>query len=118
MFRLLNVPQVTEEIEGKVMIGVPPNNSQQETIGITIITNPNRYVQSGYMNVNVYVPEQNHLARLSAISKILISILEDAQITTPAGDFFFQIEDEKGIIEDNQRTGMVTYNIYINYQIL
>lgn len=99
------------------MIGNPSGASQAEDISMNLLSNPNRYLQTGYCNLNIHVPAHNHLAKLNELTKTIVPLVKDARITTDIGDFFFQIDDDKGVIED-PRDNMVTYNIKLRFQTM
>lgn len=120
LYQLLNVAEVTTVINGKVLIGNPSLTSNEEDVSINILNNPNQYIQSGFGNVNINVPKtssgRNNLSRFDQLTQIIFPILEDADITTDKGHFSFQIDDDKGIIDDQDRDGMSYYNIKIEFQ--
>ena len=118
LFQLLNVPEVTDNISGKVYIGEPLASSQKEDIALNLLNNPNSYLQSGYGNVNIYAYQESagraNLKRFNEITKIVMPMLKDAQI----GDFFVQVNDDKGVFKDPDRDGMYYYNIKITFQTI
>lgn len=112
---------MTSVIGGEVRIGNPPKTSQAEDVSLNLLNNPNTYVQSGFCNVNINVPkigESHNYARLSELSEIIIPLLEDSEITTPDGRFYFQIDDDKGVFDDEDRDGMSYYNIRLEFQTI
>lgn len=122
LFRLLNVAEVNDVIDGKVMIGEPANNRQTKDVSVNLINNPNLYVQNGYCNVNIHVPKINgvdyNYAALKQLSEIIIPLVEDSEITTPDGTFYFQIDDDKGVFNDDDRDGMSYYNLRLEFQTI
>lgn len=119
LYMKVNIPAVTNVISGKVYIGDFPSGNQLENITINTLTNPNRYLQNGYMNLNIYVPEQQAgrppLARFKQIVDILIPLVLDTQNDQ---SYFFQIDDDKGFFRDNENDGMWFYNIRLEFQKL
>jgi hypothetical protein len=120
LYRIINTPEVLAELSGKVYIGEPPYTGQDEVIAINLITNPNRYIQSGYGNLNIHVPNlaegRNDLQRLSDLVDLVIPLMNGSRITTEKGTFYFQVEDQKGVFKDEDRDGMSYYNIKFEYQ--
>ena len=120
LYQIVNVNTVTDHINGKVYIGEPPLTSQKEDISLNLLNNPNTYLQSGYCNVNVYVPllteGRPNLLRFDQILYRLIPLLEDASITVNGQSYFFQIDDDKGTFKDQDRDGMGYYNLKLNFQ--
>lgn len=119
LYMKVNIPAVTNVISGKVYIGDFPSGDQLENITINTLTNPNQYLQNGFMNLNVYVPEQQvgrpPLARFKQIVDILIPLVLDTQNDQ---SYFFQIDDDKGLLRDNENDGMWFYNIRLEFQKL
>jgi hypothetical protein len=119
LFTLLNVGVVTDEIP-QLFIGNPPLDYQGECVSNNVLTNPNLYVQSGYCNVNVFVPMVStgrfNLARFKQIVPIISDLLDDSHIRTSDGTFYFQVEDDKGIFLDEDRDGMSYYNLRLTFQ--
>lgn len=117
LYRLVNVPAITDEISGKVYIGGFKYNDQLENITINTLANPNQYLQNGYMNLNVYVPQSTAgvppLARFKKIIDILMPLVLDTKYNN---SFFFQIDDDKGMFEDPDHDGMWFYNIRLEFQ--
>lgn len=122
LYRLVNVPDVKTAISGKVYIGPPPFTGQKEDISLNLITNPNRYLQKGFGNVNVHIPKlatgRDDLKRFQELTDILFPLLEDTRITTEKGSFYFQIDDDKGVFNDEDRDGISYYNFRIEFQTI
>jgi hypothetical protein len=120
LYRLLNVPEIKDVITGKVYIGEPPYTGGKEDVSLNLITNPNRYIQSGHGNVNIYLPKlasnRDNLKRFDEIVNIILPLLKSARITTEKGTFYFQIEDDKGVFNDPDRDGMSYYNLKFEFQ--
>ena len=121
LYEVLNVPAVTNEIQ-TIKFGQVSKISQEEFIALNTINNPNQYLQNGFANVNIHIQklsagEDNH-SRFKKLIDIIIPILDETQITTEHGTFYFQIDDDKGIFDDQDRDGMSYYNIRIEFQTL
>tara|TARA_R110002020_G_scaffold318905_7_gene534538 strand:- start:618 stop:1013 length:396 start_codon:yes stop_codon:yes gene_type:complete len=121
LYQVLNVPVVTNEIS-KIKFGQVSKVSQSEFIALNTINNPNQYLQNGFANVNIHIVklssgEDNH-SRFQKLTDIIIPILDETQITTENGTFYFQIDDDKGIFDDPDRDGMSYYNLRIEFQTL
>ncbi|WP_417444644.1 hypothetical protein [Joostella sp.] len=117
LYRLVNVPAINDVISGKVYIGSFPDGNQDENITINTLTNPNQYLQNGYMNLNVYVQEPSSgvppLSRFKQIIDVLIPLVLDAQKDYT---YFFQIDDDKGFFKDTDHDGMWFYNLRLEFQ--
>src|SRR5690606_42006807 len=104
LYRLVNVPAITDEISGKVYIGGFKYNDQLENITINTLENPTQYLQNGFMNLNVYVPQSTAgappLARFTKIIDILMPLVLDTKYDK---SFLFQIDDDTGMSEDPAR---------------
>lgn len=120
LFRVVNVPEVTSVINGKVYIGNPPQTSEKEDVGLNLLNNPNQYLQSGYGNLNIYTEMlaagRPNISRIKQLIDIIIPLVEDTTITTTDGTFHFQIDDDKGVFED--KDGMCYYNLKLKFQTL
>ena len=118
LYKVLNVPEVTTEVP-KIVIGKASKILQEEFIAVNTINNPNAYLQQGFANVNIHVPKvsegRDNLARFQQLTNIIIPILDDTTITEN-GNFYFQIDDDKGIFDDPDRDGMSYYNLKIEFQ--
>lgn len=116
LYQVLNVPEINNIISGKVYIGDVPDGDQKENISIKTLNNPNRYLQVGYVNLNIYVKEASSgradLAKFNQIVKAVIPLVEDV---TQNG-YSFQIDDDKGIFKDQDSDSMYFYNIKLNFQ--
>lgn len=117
LFQLVNVPVLQSEITGKVYIGDFPSGDQLENVTINVLTNPNKYLQEGYCNLNAYVKEikagRPPLERFQSIINILIPLIRDA---SKDNLYFFQIDDDKGWFKDPDNDGIWFYNLRVAYQ--
>jgi hypothetical protein len=121
-YQLLNITSVNDVISGKVMIGSPDLTGQSEDVAINLLNNPNQYLQTGLINVNIHIPKlsngRHDLPRLNELVELILPLLEDASIKTTKGNFYFQVEDDKGVFDDNDRDGMSYYNIRVTFQTI
>lgn len=96
--------------------------AQDEFIIINTINNPNGYLQNGFGNVNIHVPNLSDKVangnRFKELTDIILPLLDDVTVTTNKGTFHFQVDDDKGVFEDRQREGMSYYNIKYEFQIV
>lgn len=103
-------------IDGKVYINGIPNGNQKENVNINTLYNPNEYLQTGYANVNIHLKEissgRPNLKRFQEIVNSLIPILKDCK----HNNIYFQIDEDKGIMKDNNNDGMYFYNIRLEFQ--
>lgn len=122
LYRIVNVPVVTNRINGKVYIGNPPKASQLEDIGLNLLNNPKQYLQDGYGNLNIYVPmlaeDRHNLGKLKELTDSVMPLLDEAQITWNGFTYHFDIDDDKGVFVDEDRDGMSYYNIRLNFQTI
>ncbi|MBD0822640.1 hypothetical protein [Aestuariibaculum marinum] len=118
LFKLVNVPAVTNVITGKVYIGTPPDTSQLEDIGLNTLTNPKAYLQTGFANLNLFTKEvesgRADLARIKELINIIMPLVEDAV----SDGVFFQIDDDKGNFKDDDKDSMYYYNLRLTFQTL
>ena len=118
LYKILNVPEITSEINGRIYKANVPKTSQNEDIEINVLTNPNRYVQNGYANINLYCVEDSsgraNTKRLADISNKIVPLLKD----TKKDGFYFQIENQGGVFKDQERDHIYFFNLKINYQTL
>lgn len=120
LYQLIFIPEITGAIDGKIYMGEPPSDSGKIDVGLNIINNPNKYLQNGFCNVNIYVPKtdknRDQLAKFKELVNIVLPLLEDASLTKNGNTFHFQIDDDKGIIDDNSRDNFSYYNIKLEFQ--
>ncbi|WP_142783351.1 hypothetical protein [Changchengzhania lutea] len=118
LYKVLNVASVTDEITGKVYINDVPDGDQLENISVKTLTNPNRYLQVGYANLNIYVPEvisgRANLNRFQDILAVVLPLVKD----NIYDGLSFQIDDDKGIFKDKDRDSMYFYNLKLTFQTL
>lgn len=121
LYLLIKVPAVTSEIP-EIYIGNPSKTAQGEFISVNLLTNPNKYVQSGYANVNVHVTklagDRHNLSRFKQVVPILSELLEDSTINHEGQNYHFQIDDDKGVYNDEDRDGMSYYNLRLTFQTI
>lgn len=119
LYELLNVDSVRNIITGKIYIGTPPDSDELENITINTLTNPNGYVQSGVINLNVYVQQKKggrpNLERIKEINQAIFPIVEN---TKGSEDVFFQLLEDKGFFKDSDRDGLYFYNIRLEFQTI
>lgn len=116
LYQLLNVTALTSLISGKVYIGDPPDGSKLQDVCVNILNNTSEYLQTGYVNVNIYAKSSSlgrpKLSEFQPIVNKVVELLEDAS----SGYYFFQIEDDKGFFRDQNRDGTFFYNIRLEFQ--
>lgn len=116
-YKLLKVSALTNVISGNVYKGNVNPKSNKEDVEINLLTNSNKYVQNGYVNVNVYVPNiqnRTNIKRIDLITEIIVSLIDNKKTENNA----FQIENQSGYIQDETRDMMSFVNLKINFQIL
>lgn len=103
--------------EDYIFIGEPSKQERNEFISINTINNPNKYLQVGYGNINIHannIADRANTTRFRELVNIIIPLIDD----TRKDNYYFQIEDDKGIFTDADRDGMSYYNIKIKFQTL
>jgi len=72
----------------------------------------------GYINLNIYLPEvksgRANLARFKELIDLFIPVIED----TSYDNYYFQIDDDKGIFKDQDHGKMYFYNLKLIFQTL
>lgn len=118
--QLIFIPEINNKIDGKIYIGEPPSTGTKQDIGLNIINNPNQYLQSGFCNLNIYLPKtdkgRDQLAKFNELVEIILPLLDDTSITKNGTTFHFQIDDDKGIFNDDKRDNFSYYNIRLEFQ--
>ena len=118
LYQALNVSAVTNVITGKVYVGDIPDGNQLENISINTLSNPNDYVQEGYLNLNIYVlgtkSGRPNLSRFKEILDVVLPLVEN----NSKNDVYFQIDDDKGIFKDQDADSMYFYNLKLIFQTL
>ena len=118
LMNLINVPIVTNQITGKVYSTSLPDGDQNENITIQTLNNPNRYLQEGYLNLNIHVKEVSsgrpNLKRLRQLLDIIIPLVDDVKKET----FTFQIDDDKGVFKNKELDSMYFYNLKLKFQTI
>ena len=114
LFKLLE----TKNFGIKGYIGDADNADQGEHYTLNCLSNPNEYLQVGYINLNIYLPEvksgRANLARFKELIDLFIPVIED----TSYDNYYFQIDDDKGIFKDQDHGKMYFYNLKLIFQTL
>lgn len=118
LYQHINVEPLRSSLTGKVYIGEVPSKSQLEDISIKTLNNTNRYLQTGFINLNTYVYQEKsgreNLERFKELIDMIIPMVKDVAID----GYYFQIDDDKGIFKDQDRDGMYFYNLRLEFQTL
>lgn len=119
--RILNVDELKSKITGKVYIGDTPDTSETEDITIKTLSNPNGYVQSGIINLNLYIPQvkagRANLERFKELLPIISGLVNESQSHID-GDYYYQILEDKGIFKDQERDGIYFNNLRLEFQTI
>ena len=115
-YRLLNIPEITNEITGAIYIGSFPAGDQKENIVLNVINNPNLYLQNGFMNLNIYARQDQSGRPPIGRFKTLIDIILPKFKDTNYENYFFQVDDDKGWFSDPDNDGNWFYNIRLAFQ--
>ena len=116
---MLDVDPLKSSISGLILIGeVAGGDDDKEHITLNCLTNKNRYLQNGFINLNIYVPQLKsgrcNTLRFKEIIDLVKPIVED--LTT--NGYHYQIDDDKGIFKDQDRDLMYFNNIRLEFQTL
>lgn len=118
LYKIVNVQPVTDELAGKVYIGDYPSISQSEDVTLNTLNNRNDYLQTGFLNLNLYMKQVSsgrpNLKRFKELMDIIIPMVED----TNDGIYHFQIDDDKGVFKDKDRDEMYFYNLRLEFQTI
>jgi len=118
LYQVLNVDAVNDIMTGKVHIGGVPDGDQKENISIKTLSNPNGYLQNGFVNLNIHVKEigsgRANLAKFKQLIHAVIPLVKDVAHNGCS----FQIDDDKGIFKDGEKDSMYFYNLKLKFQTL
>lgn len=116
LYRLLNVDALNNIISGKVYIGDAPDKSQLEDVTIKALNNPNNYLQTGIINLNIYAAQlesgRANNSKFMEIATVVKDLVDDKHFN----NVHFQISDDKGEFKDRDKDGMYFYNIRLEFQ--
>ena len=92
--------------------------NQKENISLKTLNNRNKYLQSGYINLNIHVKEvesgRGDLAKFKQILDVIIPLVKDAKFE----EYAFQIDDDKGMFRDEDEDSMYFYNLKLKFQTI
>lgn len=117
LYIALNVPSITDLIDGEIFRGDIPANRQKQDIEITVLVNENKYLQTGYVNVNFYCPHisegKPNLIKMNEVNSALMAILDNKLI----GGIRFDVENQSGPMADKEpgRDGIYFSNLKIKF---
>jgi len=118
LYSLIDVSGVTNVISGDIYSTSIPDKDQRENITIKTLNNPNQYLQQGYINLNIHVPEvesgRPNLLRMKQILNIILPLVDDVK----TGTFTFQIDDDKGVFKNQELDSMYFYNLKLKFQTI
>lgn len=118
LYSLINQPAITNVISGNIYLGSFPDGNQEENITIKTLNNPNRYLQVGYINLNIHIKEINsgrpNLSRFKEILNLVMPLVDDVK----TGTFSFQIDDDKGVFKNQELDSMYFYNLKLKFQTI
>ena len=116
LYQILNISEVNDKLSGKIYIGDIPDADQKDNISIKTLSNPNRYLQNGFINLNIHVKEissgRSNLAKFKQIINAVIPLVEDVKHQ----QHLFQIDDDKGVFKDREKDSMYFYNLKLNFK--
>ena len=112
----MDVEPLRSEITGDILLGTPAGGDDREHIALTGLVNPNAYLQSGVMNLNIYVPQLKSGRADFARFKQLIDLVRPLVDGAVHNDVHFQIQDDKGVMKDRDRDMMYFYNLRMEFQ--
>ncbi|MEI6865565.1 hypothetical protein [Flavicella sp.] len=135
---LLFVKELTEELTGQIYKISRPLKSQLEDVVINCLTINGEYLQSGYVNVNIYVRDlQSGLVdtkRLEVLSEIAIKLLDnkksashdiltaikgkDQSLLGNVSYVFFEIASPGAVLKDQDQESTHFINIKLKFNTL
>lgn len=125
LYHILNDSVLSQMITG-IICRKRPVDSNKEDIVINSLGMPNLQLQTGVINVNIHVPNiqlssgpnqdvtQGNYPRMTELSKIAVSILDDYY--SPDGMYSFSVQQE-GIFEDADDDA-ATPDHYVNIRLI
>jgi len=120
IYKALNVAAVTDFISGDIYKGITPAKSQLQDIEIKVLTNNNKYLQNGYVNINFYcqqiregIPDNK---KLSEVTTILMNLIDKKNIQ----GILFDVESQTGAIKDQEpgRDGIFFTNLKVKFNTI
>lgn len=120
LYRLLNVASITNAIDGEIHKGHVPAGSQKQDVEINVLANENKYLQTGFINVNFYCKQiQENAAnfkKLDEVNLLLMGLIDGKQ----AENVNLQVEQQTGPHKDKEpgRDGMYYTNLKIKFNTL
>lgn len=117
LHKLLDVEPLKGSISGEILIGeVAGGDDDREHITLNCLTNPNSYLQTGLINLNIYVPQMKS-GRANALRfKQLFDLVKPLVDDVEGNGVRFDIDDDKGIFKDQDRDLMYFNNIRIEFK--
>ena len=135
---LLNVPEFTELITGQIYKISRPNKSQKIDVVLNTLTIGSEYLQSGYMNVNIYVKnlqtglvdskklEELNAAAISLLDQkksvpfdiIVVSNGQEQSLIANASYVFFNLDSPGVVLKDQESENTHFINIKLKYNTL
>lgn len=115
---LLNVPELTQTIDGKIWPVVKPSGRTQKDIVVQVLFCDNEHIQTSIVNINIHVPNIENLpnqAELERLSELVTSLVHDkhkgsfwTEVTIPGelfdnpdGSYFSRVKVEYHSIQLN-----------------
>ena len=118
LYQILNVSEVNDNLSGKIYVDDIPDTDQKENISIKTLNNPNRYLQNGFINLNIHVKEiSSGRANLAKFKQIINAVIPLVKDVIHQG-YSFQIDDDKGVFKDQDKDSMYFYNLKLKFQTL
>lgn len=118
LYQIVNISKVTDLIDGKVYLDNIPDANEKQNISLQLLNNSKEYLQQGFCKVNIHVRETSsgraNLAKIKEVSTVLLTLLEDASYS----NYWFQIEEDQGVLKHTQKDSMYIYHLKLKYQTL
>lgn len=117
LYKAINVPSITDIIDGEIFRGDIPAKRQKQDIQVAVLVNENKYLQTGYVNVNFYCPHiaegKPNLIKLNEVNTALMAILDNKGIES----IRFDVENQSGPLLDREpgRDGIYFSNLKIKF---
>ena len=121
IFTILKGSALAREVSGKIYKGVNrPSDSKKEDITIAVLANNNGEIQNSYVNVNIYVADQQigkayneNKQRARVLAKMAVELFDNAG---KEHDFRTTVEEQRSYEADGTGVPEHFINVKIRYK--
>lgn len=105
-------------ISGKIYKHFSDFNNDLENLEINVINNKNRYIQTGFLNLNLYIKSgANNMPNNDRFDE-LNALLEPLLRESTYGNVRFQIDSQSGVLIDETHDKLHFINYKFNFQTI